>query len=135
MNGDLQSLSPVQVLRQFISRIFDEVVFATHAVPVGQSADALQVCVQYVMPIVGPPSTPPQTGQPVQLGTGTPSGGGGPPPSSPSTSAVEASPLGCAELLSEQPICTIAQSDANATRPPKPQPKGAFFQVITIPIS
>ena len=47
-------------------------------VPVGQSACAVQFCVQYEKPVVALPRTPPQTGQPAQLGTGTPSGGGGP---------------------------------------------------------
>jgi hypothetical protein len=131
MKGAVQSLSLLQVARHSISRCAGEVVFATHPVPVGQSADVMQSFVQYARPESALSSTPPQTMQPAQLLTGWPSAGGG--PASTPTSAMEASPPdGCAEL-SEQPVCMIAQSDT--TRPPKPRPRDTFFKVIPIPIS
>jgi hypothetical protein len=115
-----------------MSRSFEEFVFGTHPVPIGQSVDVMQACVQYADPESGLVSTPPQTGQPAQDLTGAPSGGG---VSSPTIapSVVDASPPeGVAELL-EQAFCPSAQTET--TRPPRPQPRDIFFTVITMPIS
>jgi hypothetical protein len=102
MNGLVQSVFDMHVFRHSFESVDDD-GDALQAVPLGQSMSVVQSAVQYEMPVVGLPRTPPQTVHPAQLETGTPRGDGG--PASASVDASPAAPVGL-ELL-EQPAKTL----------------------------
>jgi hypothetical protein len=115
MNGLVQSVSDAQVLRHSMLRVVVAGARA-QAVPDGHSvSSAAQSCVQYEIPVVGLPRTPPHTVQPAQLVTGTPSGDGATASTGPSTEASEPALVAGLELL-EHPaaITTLAPRLQNA---------------------
>jgi hypothetical protein len=101
--GLVQSVFDVHVLRHSFESDDDD-GDAVQAVPVGQSMSVVQSAVQYVMPVVALPRTPPHTVHPAQLDTGTPSGDG----AASVAASVDASPLAAGEFeLLEQPPNTL----------------------------